>query len=61
MFLRGQETLYSVGFWLYSQNMLDFHFIDSNYVAIPVYTRLFWSILYKVGRKASSELYIGDV
>ena len=41
MFLRGQATLYNVGFWLYSQNMLDFHLIDSNHVAIPVYTRLF--------------------
>jgi len=34
--LRGQATLYNGGFWLYSQNMLDFHFIDSNHVAIPV-------------------------
>ena len=41
MSLRGEATLYSVGFWLYSQNMLDFHFIDSNHVAIPVYTKLF--------------------
>ena len=42
MFLRGQATLYNVGLWLYSQDMLDFHFIDSNHVAIPVYTRLFF-------------------
>ena len=41
MFLRAQATLYNVGLWLYSQDMLDFDFIDSNHVAIPVYTRLF--------------------
>ena len=37
MFLRGQATLYTVGLWLYGQNMLDFHFIDTNHVTNPVY------------------------
>ena len=27
LFLHGQATLYNVGLWLYSQNMLVFHFI----------------------------------
>ena len=40
LFLRGQATLYNVGFWLYRQNLLAFHFIDANHVTIPVYTRL---------------------
>ena len=38
--LYSHGTLYNVGFWLYRQNMLAFHFIDANHVAIPVYTRL---------------------
>ena len=59
-FYAARRLYTNVGFWLYRQNMLAFHFIDSKHVAIPVYTRLFTAILYKVGRKASSELYMGD-
>ena len=38
--------------------MLAFHFIDSRHVA---HSSLYQAILYKVGRKASSGLYMGDV
>ena len=67
IFLRGQATLYNIGFWFYRQNMLAFHFIDSNHVGFPLYrlqscghSNLYKAILDKVGRKASSELYMGD-
>ena len=40
-FYAARRLYTNVGFWLYRQNMLAFHFIDSKHVAIPVYTRLF--------------------
>ena len=40
-FYAARRLFTNVGFWLYRQNMLAFHFIDSKHVAIPVYTRLF--------------------
>ena len=40
-FYAARRLYTNVGFWLYRQNMLAFHFIDSRHVAIPVYTRLF--------------------
>ena len=39
-FYAARRLYTNVGFWLYRQNMLAFHFIDSKHVA-PVYTRLF--------------------
>ena len=40
-FYAARRLFTNVGFWLYRQNMLAFHFIDSKHLAIPVYTRLF--------------------
>ena len=40
-FYAARRLYINVGFGLYRQNMLAFHFIDSRHVAGPVYTRLF--------------------
>ena len=57
MFLRGQATLYKR--WILT--------LWTKHVGFPLYrlqtcgSSLYQAILYKVGRKASSELYMGDV